>query len=60
MMVKNKCFKEKPLENYPVQEWKQDDLQLVPHILIIHLKIILWVGEIPANLHHQSQMLKQD
>lgn len=28
---------------YPVQEWKQDDLQLVPYILVIYLEIVLGI-----------------
>jgi hypothetical protein len=26
---------------YPVQEWKQNNLQFVPHIVVIQLEIIL-------------------
>lgn len=35
---------------YPVKEWKQYNFQLVPDILIIHMEIILRVGEVSIDL----------
>ena len=32
------------LTTYPVQEREQDDLQFVPHILAVDLKVVLRVG----------------
>lgn len=46
------------LSAYPVQEWKEHNLQFVPHILISHLEIVLWVREVPTylyNAEHTSQ-----
>lgn len=54
---------------YPVQERKQNNLQFVPHILIIYLKIVLGIREIPSylldintkldNKNERSQKTKQ-
>lgn len=41
---------------HPVEEWKQDDLQLVPDILVIHLKIILGIGKILADLFRRFRL----
>lgn len=35
---------------YPVQERKQNNLQFVPHIVVIHLEIILGIWEVPTYL----------
>jgi hypothetical protein len=35
---------------YPVQEREQDDLQFVPHILAVDLKVVLRVGQILCYL----------
>ena len=43
-----------------MKERKQDNLQLVPHILIIHLEVVLQIGEVPADLHAGSRAIKYD
>ena len=35
---------------YPVQEWQQNHLQFVLNILVIHLKVVLGIREIPTYL----------
>ena len=41
---------------YPVKEREQDDLQFVPHILAVDLKIVLRVGQILSNLTQSSEV----
>lgn len=35
---------------YPVQEWEQNNLQLVLNIVVIHLEVVLGIWEIPSYL----------
>ena len=40
---------------YPMQEWKQNNLQFVPHMVVIHLGIVLGIREIPTYLFSLKQ-----
>ena len=54
-----KVVRENKIKNavspYPMQERKQDNLQSVPHILVVDLKVILWIREILGDLYTQSR-----
>ena len=52
--MKEVLEKKEAVSPYPMQKRKQDNLQLVPHILIVHLKVILWIGQILSDLYVQS------
>ena len=45
---------------YPVKEWKQYNFQLVPDILIIHMEVILWVGEVSIDLQELNQQFGEN
>jgi hypothetical protein len=45
---------------YPVKEWKQYNFQLVPDILIIHMEVILWVGEVSIDLQKLNQQFREN
>jgi hypothetical protein len=42
---------------YPVKEWKQYNFQLVPDILIIHMEVILRVGEVSIDLRKTGPII---
>ena len=39
--------------SYPVQEGKQDQLQFAPYIFVVHLKIVLQIGETATELFYE-------
>lgn len=43
--------------SYPVKERGEDDLQFVPHILAVDLKVVLRVGQILSNLTQFNDVL---
>jgi hypothetical protein len=45
---------------YPVKEWKQYNFQLVQDILIIHMEVILWVGEVSIDLQKLNQQFREN
>ena len=52
----NPALKKSANSSYPVKEREQDDLQFVPHILAVDLKVVLWVGQILSNLKQSSEV----
>jgi hypothetical protein len=43
-----------------VKEREQYDFQLVPDILIVHVEVILWVGEVSIDLQELNQKLREN
>ena len=41
--------------SYPVQKREQNNLQFVPHIVVIHLEIVLGIREVPTYLFNLKQ-----
>jgi hypothetical protein len=55
--LRNSKEKKEAASPYPMQERKQNNLQLVSHILVIYLKVILWIGQVLSDLSMQSSKI---
>jgi hypothetical protein len=49
-MKSREKWKEFEVIPHPVQKWEQNDLQFVLNIMVIHLKVVLGIREIPTYL----------